>query len=201
MDFHEFCQLAKSETLEAVVNSSLLEGSVFYFKGDLRRYFDFKYKIAEKLNVHPKDIEVVGSARLGFRLAQQKAGEPFGPDSDIDVVVVSNTLFEEVWLQLICVWERAWHDLVPKERTNLKECLKNVYWGYIRPERIPTRSNFSRWWWAVFEELSNCDDYEQRSVRGRLFKSWKHVQINYCYSIQRLLQELGQLSKERQNEI
>lgn len=196
MNFEEFCQLIRSENLGVVVNSLLLEGPVFYFKQDHRRYFDFRNKISAKLNVHPNNIEIVGSARLGFRLKLEKLGEPFGADSDIDVVIVSNDLFEQVWLQLIFIRKQVWHDLTPKERTNLKECRENIYWGYVRPDRIPTKIDFSRWWWPIFEQLSNCDDYDRRKIRGRLFKSWKHVQMNYHYSIQRLIQDLQRLNKE-----
>ena len=189
MNFEEFRQLTKSEDLQVVVNLLLLEGPVFYFKQDHRRYFDFKNKISARLNVHPNNIEVVGSARLGFRLKLEKLGKPFGADSDIDVAIVSNALFEQVWLQLISLTDEKWYDLTPKERANVKECRENIYWGYIRPDRIPPKTKFSRWWWTIFEQLSNCADYERRKIRGRLFKSWKHVQMNYCHSIQLLMQK------------
>ncbi len=189
MNFEEFRQLTKSENLQVVVNLLLLAGPVFYFKQDHRRYFDFKNKISARLNVHPNNIEVVGSARLGFRLKLEKLGKPFGADSDIDVVIVSNNLFERVWLQLIFMTEEKWYHLTPKERANVKECKENIYWGYIRPDRIPPKTEFSRWWWRIFEQLSNCADYDRRKIRGRLFKSWEHVQMNYCYSIQHLMQE------------
>jgi hypothetical protein len=197
MNFDEFYELTKSANLDMVVNSYLLQGPVFYFKGDYRRYFDFKNRISAKLNVHPNNIEVVGSAKLGFRLKMEKIGESFGADSDIDVVVVSNDLFEEVWSQLILKKNNAWYNLSPKERANLKDCQKNLYWGYIRPDRLPTTAPFSKWWWGIFEQLSNCSDYDRRKIRGRLFKSWHHVQMNYCYAIERLMEEYHRLTMER----
>lgn len=196
MNFEEFCKLVEIEGSEIVVNSLLLEGSIFYFKQDHRRYFNFKNKISEKLSIHPNNIEVIGSARLGFRLKSEKLGKPFGADSDIDVVIVSNDLFEKAWSELIYIKERWWHDLSPRERTNLRECQEHIWWGYIRPDRIPSKAEFSKRWWTIFEQLSDCDDYERRKIRGRLFKSWKHAQINYCYSIERLMQEHRDLSKE-----
>ena len=195
MNFEEFCQLVESGKLKIVVNFLLLEGPVFYFKKDHRKYFDFKSRISTKLNVHPKNIEVVGSAKLGFRLKVEKPGKPFGADSDIDVVIVSNNLFEKAWLQLISIEEKMWHELSPKERIGLRECKQDVYWGYIRPDRITNRIQFSRWWWTTFEELSNCEDYDRRKIRGRLFKSWKHVQRNYCYLVQHFMQQLKHLGQ------
>ena len=196
MNFEEFRKLIESKKLEIVVNSLLLEGSVFYFRQNRGRYLDFKNKISAELHVHPKNIEVVGSARLGFRLKSEKLGEPFGADSDIDVAIVSSNLFEEAWLQLIFIENKMWHELTPKERINIMECKGDIYWGYIRPDRITTRIKFSRWWWKIFEQLSSREEYGGRKIRGRLFKSWKHVQRYYCYSVQCLMEELKRLKKE-----
>jgi hypothetical protein len=190
MDFDEFRNVIKKEGLEAAVNSLILRGSAFYFKGNYEKYFHFKNLLSKRLEVHTNNIEIIGSAKLGFSLNQEKLGEPFGIKSDIDVAIISNRLFEHAWSELISIKDEKWLDLRRKERLNLIECQSDVYWGYIRPDKVPIGTAFSKWWWGIFEELSANTDYEKRRVRGRLFKSWERAQECYCASIQNVLKSL-----------
>ena len=192
MNFEAFRKVIQTEGLELTVNSLLLQGPVFYFGKDYKKYFHFRNRLSEKLNVHTNDIAIVGSARLGFSLNQEKSGKSFDKDSDIDVAVVSKNLFERAWSELISIGEKKFYELLPKERSNLRECQSDIYWGYISPDRVPGGTGFSRWWWAIFEELSDCSEYEKRKIRGRLFESWKRAQMHYCYSIQKLLKTLAE---------
>jgi hypothetical protein len=57
-------------------------------------YFDLKDRIAATFGIHPAEIVVVGSAKLGFSLAPDKRYRPFGETSDIDVALCSSSLFD-----------------------------------------------------------------------------------------------------------
>lgn len=187
MTFEEFRKVIENKGLEETVNSLILHGSVFYFNWDDNKYYCFKDEISKKLRVHTKNIEIIGSAKLGFSLNQERLGKSFGKKSDIDVVVISDILFEKAWSELISIGDRRWIDLTPKEKENLKQCQNDIYWGYIRPDRVPGETEFSKWWWNIFNELSSNAEYEYRMVRGRLFKSWERVQECYSSSLEKLL--------------
>lgn len=49
--------------------------------------------LARELSVHPKQIGLTGSARFGSSFVARKAGQSFGPGSDLDIFVVSESLF------------------------------------------------------------------------------------------------------------
>jgi predicted nucleotidyltransferase len=190
MNIEEFRKIIEIEGLEVTVDSLILQGPVFYFHNDSKKYFNFKKLLSRKLDVHTNDIEIVGSAKLGFSLNQEKLGEHFDKNSDIDVAVISGRLFESAWSELISIRDKKWFELTGKERTNLIQCQSDIYWGYISPDKVPGGTGFSKWWWSIFEELSSNVNYERRKIRGRLFKSWERAQAHYCYSIQSLLKNL-----------
>ena len=64
-------------------------------------YYDLKAAVADQFEIHPNEIIVVGSAKLGFSIAPTKRYRPFGETSDIDVAIVSPLLFDDVWHEVL----------------------------------------------------------------------------------------------------
>src|SRR5207249_9485842 len=60
-------------------------------------YYELKARIAGNFGIHPAEVVVVGSAKLGFSLAPDKRYRPFGQTSDIDVTLCSSDLFDACW--------------------------------------------------------------------------------------------------------
>jgi hypothetical protein len=52
--------------------------------------------MASRLGIDPKEISIVGSARIGQSLSPDHAGRPFGEGSDFDLLAVSALLFKEI---------------------------------------------------------------------------------------------------------
>jgi hypothetical protein len=72
----------------------LTEGIPFAFQGTPSVYEEIRGWLSHRLNVHPKEITLVGSARIGYSLAAPPdLGKPFGKHSDLDLCVVSADLF------------------------------------------------------------------------------------------------------------
>ena len=60
-------------------------------------YDAMRYWLGKRLEVHPKEIGLVGSAHLGKSLKPCKIGTPFIPnESDLDLFIVSENLFERL---------------------------------------------------------------------------------------------------------
>lgn len=60
-------------------------------------YADFRAAISDTVGVSEDDVRLVGSARFGLSMSPTKGVRPFNDQSDLDVVIVSSDLFNEVW--------------------------------------------------------------------------------------------------------
>lgn len=74
----------------------LSEGIPFAFKECPGVYESIRTWLSGRLRVNPKEINLTGSARLGQSLALRQIGKPFDSDSDLDIFIVSKTLFEKL---------------------------------------------------------------------------------------------------------
>src|SRR5690606_15793405 len=69
-----------------VARRHILSGDCAVISAD--DYFLLRSKVANQYGLHPNDVIVVGSGKLGFSVAPQKKYRPFGDSSDLDVVIV-----------------------------------------------------------------------------------------------------------------
>ena len=59
-------------------------------------YEEVRFWMASRIGVDPKEISIVGSARIGQSLSADKMGKPFGVGSDLDFLAVSSSLFKDL---------------------------------------------------------------------------------------------------------
>jgi len=102
-DFIEICKFNKPDV---IVQKHIIEDETFFFKKVAEgKEFDFKKNIANMLEVHIRDVVIVGSGKLGFSLKpdESDAGLYLFKDfdhkptkkSDLDVGVISSDLFDK----------------------------------------------------------------------------------------------------------
>jgi hypothetical protein len=72
----------------------LSEGIPYAFHTRPAVYEEVRSWMAARINVDPKEISIVGSARIGQSLSPDNMGKPFGDSSDLDFLAVSNSLFK-----------------------------------------------------------------------------------------------------------
>lgn len=81
----------------AIVQLWLTEGIPLAFKAQPGLYESLRLWLARRLSVHAKEITLVGSGRQGFCLSPGRdLGRPFGEHSDLDLTVVSKSLYERL---------------------------------------------------------------------------------------------------------
>jgi hypothetical protein len=101
--------------------------------------------------VDPKEISIVGSARIGQSLSPNNQGQPFGDGSDLDFMAVSEALFKEFvcdFNQWTYDYER--HAILPR---NDRECR---FWddhiergpliigrGFIDVKMVPSHKSYA----------------------------------------------------------
>ena len=133
---------------EVFVRLWLSEGVPFSFRNCPAVFEDLRGWLGNRLDVHPKEITLIGSARIGFSLASGvKYGKEFNNRSDLDFSVVSHSLFS-LLAQSYYQYVDDYHSrrIIPsgeKEvklwRENIKVCRRNIQRGFLDANKIPNR--------------------------------------------------------------
>jgi len=132
------------------------------------QYFELRDRIANKFEVEFNEVILVGSSKVGFSIAPKKRFRQFCDESDIDIAVISESLFTKVWKEAYtfkksgAYWPKA------------PDFFKYLNCGWIRPDKLPTSDTFvfTSSWWDFFNELTSTQEYGPYKVRGGLYHSW-----------------------------
>jgi hypothetical protein len=90
------CLLGGQQARLTLARLWLSEGIPFAFRKSPALYELVRVWLASRLGIDPKDITLIGSARLGHSLFSHPLGAAFSEDSDLDFTVVSTLLFEKL---------------------------------------------------------------------------------------------------------
>lgn len=171
--------LESYEHEEVIVQKYILHGTPYIFKNDEDKYFDLKREIATHFSEHYSNIHMVGSAKLGFSIAPKKLWKPFTIESDIDIVIVSTKLFENLWGGLhefnIGLTSRT-----KAEDDTYKRFLDYFFKGWLRPDLFPFKYPVKTQWFEYFKSIS-YNKYGPQKITGALYHSFNffekyHVQ-------------------------
>jgi hypothetical protein len=153
-----------------VVQEYISFGIPYIFQGNESLYFDLKRTIANHFTLSPQEIIVVGSAKLGFSIAPQKLFKKFDDDSDIDVVIISEELFEVYWKELLDF------NINTTARTTIEdnmyqEFIAYLFKGWLRPDKFPFSYKGKQEWFDFFNSIS-YRKYGQNKVTCAIFKNY-----------------------------
>lgn len=162
-------------------------------------YDSMRVWLADELSVHPKQIGLTGSARFGSSFVARKAGRPFGPCSDLDLFVVSKSLFRAYSANFV-----AWRDdfrsgkIEPrssKERghweVNARLVPRNMSRGFIDVRFIPSYPQYKmaqRTLDAMFRlkrklKMTPCSPAPQKAS-VRCYESWSDLVKQVALSLE-----------------
>lgn len=173
----DFKEILRSGDFEQIADDVLLAGPV-------QNFSQFQMEavattLAAKFGIQRETvkIKIVGSGKLGFSLLEKRDRNtgnvlpqfrPFSAISDIDVAVISPTLFGLVWDEL------AKHaDLTARMPWNSGQLGDYMVHGWLRPDHFPKNVRLRRCddWWDVFRTLSASRAFGLRKIRGALYHS------------------------------
>lgn len=80
-----------------IVRKYLIHGIPYVFKDNPNRYYDFREQIASHWHVGFQEVLILGSGKLGY--SYHKDSE-FSVESDIDVAIVNQSLFEDFYQEI-----------------------------------------------------------------------------------------------------
>jgi hypothetical protein len=141
-------------------------------------YFDLRRRVADRFDLHPSEVVLVGSCRLGFRLKRKgRNGERYTPvqlTSDVDVAIVSARLFDSYWDRVF--------DLVRRNRDwpvgRGRLFARDLFNGWMTPSQLPNLPQFNDAvsWAEFFAELSRFRTCGMRTIQARLYRSWHRLE-------------------------
>ena len=188
----EFEEILRTRNLDCVLGEHLFAGLPFSFAGQPEVHRQMIGEISRGLRVPREDICVVGSARLGFSLSPYKFGEPFNRYSDLDIIVVSSSLFDPSWLDILTNRRVPWSMLRSRTRQHLKEHRENhyIYNGWIIPHFVAETLAVGEQWVTTFADLSQIPFLSSRHISGRLYRTWEHARLYHRWSLTRVRDEI-----------
>lgn len=171
----------------AIARLWLSEGIPFAFKDCPGVYESIRTWLAPRLSVDPKEINVTGSARLGQSLRPGQVGKLFDGASDLDLFVVSNSLFDSMAADFNA-WSFQFENgrIAPnneRERgfwsDNIQRVPKLINRGFIDAKLVPNHESFpvikniAQSMWMLKAKLDITEDAPCIAYASiRCYKSW-----------------------------
>lgn len=172
----------------------LLHGTPHVFVGREGEFFDFRRRIADKFGIGFHEVFVVGSAKLGFSPYKDKQ---FDLDSDIDVVIVSERLFDDFMEQIRRYQgqlRRSRRVVSTRELSTYHEFLEYAALGWIRPDKIPLSFKLSSVkddWFSFFRSISSGkSEVGNYKVAAGIFKTYGHLELYLLEGLQEVYEAL-----------
>lgn len=181
-----------------IIRLWITEGIPYAFRNEPLIYEEIREFISKGVNVHPKDVTLVGSGRIGYSLKKKVWGRTFTNSSDLDFTIIS----EELYSKLVADFKKWVSDieskkLKPQTQNELKGWLgsievvdRNIPQGFIYTKNLLPYSNYPtvRKCYAAMNKLQerlsqtkNAPKISDASIR--VYSDWKscvrQLQINF----------------------
>jgi len=167
----------------------LTEGLPFAFRAAPAVYEDVRGWLGARLDVHAKQITMIGSARLGYSLAPApRFGRPFSEKSDLDLSIISDELFQRVGsaFESFCADYRA-RKVVPRtiyERRFWDENIafgeRNIPRGFFDANKVPNLARYeviqrvNQSMWDLLKRLeATAEAPRVRRASTRIYRDWR----------------------------
>jgi hypothetical protein len=180
-DFKKDC-VSHSATI--IAQKYMIEGSSHFFTSnyDTHEEYLFKLHLANSLQVHLREVCIVGSAKLGFSIKPNKDQPGFyefksfdhdysidnsNKKSDIDVAIISGSLFDR---QIKNIYEHTnCYDKSNINNQEIKSLGSYILKGWIYPKVLPQSYQLDG------DYLKIKEKYERefnREINIGIYKSW-----------------------------
>lgn len=141
------------EIFERYIAADVCAGFPELDEGALRQ------RIGHHFGLKAAEVMIVGSAKIGFSLMPNRkrpAFTPFSEDSDVDVAIVSDTLFDRIWKECLQFWHGSgYSDASGYWSSRGKDFRAYHFRGWMRPDKLPSEGgyNYANEWFDFFRTL------------------------------------------------
>lgn len=167
-DFKEDLQKTSMSDSD-ILTKYIFCGNPYIFKEDVGLYSRLKTTIANQFNIEVTNVHMVGSAKLGFSIAKSKLWKLFDDNSDIDMVIISDMVFNNFWENLSGL-NVGFYDRSEREEKKFDSFLNYFFRGWIRPDFLPLSHGKTQEWLDYFRSIS-YKEFGTYKITGAVFKS------------------------------
>lgn len=186
----------------------LSEGIPFSFQKCPAAFEELRGWLGYRLDVHPKEITLIGSGRIGFSLAKgDRYGKKFNDKSDLDFSVISPPLFS-LLTQTLCRFADDFESgkVSPSTKAeakywpeNIRVCRRNIVRGFLDSYMIPNRSrypvaqNLNATMWHLKERVNETLEAPNVSKTTlRVYRSWTSFTDQVSFNLSIALTDKGE---------
>lgn len=164
--------------VEYFVTARLLDGTPSIWTNQVD-YITWRHEVAEELRVDPAEVQLVGSAKLGYSLNPGKNFTRFHEESDFDVAIISSALFEQAWAELRTVFQS---NTLEGQKTYLR---KLVFDECVALDIVLPHLSFGKNWSKSREALVNSlgEEFASRTINYRLYRSHQALRTYQIRSV------------------
>lgn len=191
--------------MQRFVRIILTEGIPFAFADCPMAYEFGRQRAAEMIGVHPKQVSMTGSARIGYSLAHPKFGRAYDPSiSDVDLFLVDHNTYEATVAEYLHFLKQVdAGELKPRhegEASNWADARKtvpnNIKKGFIDQKYIPLFDRFpmsQKLGGAGVKFLKNVNSVLGKEIVKRapfrVYRDWKAVIDQISFSLMSTLKK------------
>jgi hypothetical protein len=169
---------------ETFASRYLFESVPHVFGTDLDSYIRWKSELGRHLEVDPRAIAIMGSAGVGVSLKPGGGLTPFGPQSDVDVAVVSAHHFEVAWRHMRSLSGSIRFGLEPRQKTALTDHVSRlIYFGAVATDRILDLLPFAQQWVVGLSTMAGIDPTAGRSINARIYRDFDSLRTYQMKSV------------------
>lgn len=186
-DFKNFYNTIGNNEIKSLIRHFIVNNVPFAFKDKPILYEQITQYIADKLEITPTEVKLIGSAKTGFSISPlPDYGKSFGPHSDLDFSIVNEELFYKMEDEF-----NKWSDLYNLKQIAAFNSTEEYYWkqnlvcvpqqlnyGFIDTHFIPNRYLFettqkiNNSMSLIKIHLERSHSIKVKEASASIYKSW-----------------------------
>lgn len=187
----EILSLTNEDDKRIFTQKHFFHGTPSVFDNRENEYYHFRKRIADQFNIGFYEVMIIGSSKFGFSPFKFTK---FSLDSDIDVVLFNERLFDEFY-ELVSEYQYQIRTqkirLTTEQFKNYQKFLRYFVMGWMRPDLLPQNTNefkeLKQNWDEFFKSISHSkSEVGNYIVKGGLFKNYSYAEKYYRSSIEEI---------------
>lgn len=160
-----------------------------------------RQRVAERFELGLASVMIVGSAKIGFTLTHKDAKtateedrppfSSFSDQSDVDVAIISDVLFDEVWKRSFEFWHSSGYSKAQTYWPRGRDFREYVFRGWMRPDMLPNEASIpiKDEWFEFFRQVTNAGYAGDYPVKAGLYRERYFLERYQSQSLAKAKQE------------